>query len=139
MVDTPKFKNEFNVNTIVTVVGFLITLAGGVTMFNRVDFRVDEHSRKITSIEASIEGLRTVGRANEMNISNLSTRMVQVESGMKSVMERIDRYLADNDRTLQNMVREVGVVSTQVEVLKQVLARMEAQQTLNPGPRSRLR
>lgn len=127
----PEFKFELNLNTIMNFIGFVGVIITLVTLWNAVSFRVDNHDKMLSDLKAQMANATTTLRSLREADVVTEAKVQQVESGLKTLIERIDRYLSENDRSFIEVRREMGTIATQNEVLKQILTRIEAQQLVN--------
>lgn len=137
-VHAPTFENKLNPNTIITIVGFVITLGSLLTAYNNVTYTVEDHSKAIVELRTARDTNVNTHREIGISITNLQYRVNQVETGYKAILDRIDRYLSDNDRSFNDLRRELNSVNTQQEVMKQILSRIEARQSIPPSRRGSL-
>lgn len=123
----PEFKAEFNLNTLLNLAGFIGVIVTVVTIWNQVSFRVDTHEKALNELKTQIVTTSTSLRALQNSDIATEAKVQQVEVGLKTLVDRIDRYLSENDRSFIEVRREMSAIATQNEVLKQILTRIEAQ------------
>lgn len=127
------------INTIGTVAGFIGTIAVIVTAWNDVNNKVNQNSQWITehanyhkerAAEAKLlEGANAQrfatieGKIN--TIPNLEYRLAQMETSLSNLTARLDKSLADINMNFNEQRKEIGSLSTQIELSRQILQRIE--------------
>lgn len=110
----PRAKNEVNVNTIITVIGFLLTIAGGGAVWGTMTSAVNSLSNDQAKIDARITG--TEVQVNR--IPNLEYRM--------TVQEQINTNTA---RAVDELRQALSDQGADIKVMREILTRLDRQMT----------
>jgi hypothetical protein len=112
-IATPRFRFEWNLNTIVVLLGFAAGLIGWGYTFNDIQ----------------------VGRTqNKENIGRLDARLATVETEIRRIdnhelrITSIEKSAADAANTMRSLDKSINDLSSDMRVVREILQRIEAQQ-----------
>ena len=104
-MNLPKAKNEVNINTIITIVGFLLTIAGGGAMWGSTQATVGTLVSQQVEQDASIRS----NREQVARIPNLEYRVTvqeQNNTSLAAAVEQLRRAMADQGADIK-VIREI--------------------------------
>jgi hypothetical protein len=114
----PAPKAEWNINTIISVAGFALTLAGGVYAYGQLTSQVGYTANELTSYKAATDIRLTGVETAVRQIDNLAFRMSAAETSNAAVT----RALGDLQSAVSNQ-------SGDIKVIREILVRIEQQST----------
>lgn len=131
-METPRYTNTYNINTYATIVTFLVLFASIVASYAVNGSRLSEAESDLSEMRIDIGGnasriseAKALAVTAQANQERLSDRVAQTEKAIESSDKQFDR-LTD---TIDDLKTDLNSVSTQVELSRQILLRMEAAQT----------
>lgn len=126
-------KADFNLNTIVAIVGFLITFAGIITVWNQVQYKqqdfdkwISNHEKVHDQIMTEIASLHAVDADRGGKMLDMSFKEGQLEKSMDALDQRISRVTESYANQFSDIRTQLGAISTQLALTNQSLQRIEA-------------
>lgn len=113
----------YNLNTYIMVAGFLIMLAGGLIAWGYAvsEFRgsLEDHDEKIERLD------------NRLTVTETALR---ITDNHEFRITNIERQLADAASTARETIASVNSLKTDVQVIREIVQRMEASQSRSRSP-----
>lgn len=114
----PAPKAEWNINTIISVAGFALTLAGGVYAYGQLTSQVGFTASELASYKAATDVRLTGVETAVRQIDNLAYRMSAAENVNAGV-----------SRALDDLQAAVSDQSGDIKLMREILQRIERQET----------
>lgn len=114
----PPPKKEWNINTVISVAGFCLTLAGGVYAYGQLTSQVGYTEEQLASYRAATDARVAAIEQSTRQIDALAFRLTAAESTNAA----ISRGLAD-------LQAAVSQQSGDIRVVREILQRIERQAT----------
>lgn len=138
-MDIPTMKREWNVNTIVTTLTLILMIFGGGGAWSSVNSRLDDNAQEINENKITLKDNKEkydtdFGRIGQRfaelelkmgEIPLLKQQQAQTEANLNNINQRMDRQFTDMNNSVKEARDGINKVATQVEVLTQILQRME--------------
>lgn len=113
-------KWDINLGTIVSVGGMLI---GGLLWVNTqivsLESRTLQADKSVVELTGAVRGLESAMLRQTGDVNNLTYRMTQSETGLRTMGERMDRVVDSVLLSVDSIKKEVAGLSTKFEVLNQ--------------------
>lgn len=119
MIAAPRFRFEWNLNTIVVLLGFAAGLIGWGYTFNDVQTGRVQNRENITRLDARLATIETEVR----RIDNHELRITTME-----------KSAADAATTMKSLDRTLNDLASDMRVTKEILLRIEASQNRGEQP-----
>lgn len=130
-------KAEINLNTIVAIVGFLMTFAGIVTVWNQVQYKQGDVDKWITQhedlhkqIALDLQSLHGVDADRGGKMIDMAFREGQLEKTVDALDQRISRITESYGNQFTDIRNSLGTISTQLALTNQTLGEFKASRGL---------
>ena len=110
----PRAKNEVNVNTIITIVGFLLTIAGGGVAWGTAQANI----ATLTNSQSALDVRVTAAEGVTSRLVNLEYRVAVAEQANTNLARAVDELRA-----------AVANQSADIRVVREIVTRMDRQLT----------
>lgn len=117
MLHIPPVKKEWNINTIISVVGFVIMLATMAIGYGRFTERMDQNRKDFDEYRVATDNRITAIEASTRQIDALSYRMSNAETTNATIA-----------RGLSELQAAVAQQSGDIRVVREILQRIDRQQ-----------
>jgi uncharacterized membrane protein len=124
-------KAEINLNTIVAVVGFLITFAGIITLWNQVQYKQQDFDKWIQSheelhkqIAMDLASLHAVDSDRGGKMLDMAFKEGQLEKQFDALDARLSRMTESYGNQFSDIRTQLGAIATQLALTNQTLQGM---------------
>ena len=108
----PRAKNEVNVNTVITIVGFLVTIAGGGAAWGTAQANI----ATLTNSQSALDVRVTAAEGVTSRLVNLEYRVTVAEQANTNLARAVDELRA-----------AVAHQSADIKVVREIVTRMDRQ------------
>lgn len=130
---------EINLNTIVAVVGFLVTFAGIITVWNQVQYKQQDFDRWISTheelhkaIALDLVGIHNVVSDRGDKMLDMAFKEGQLEKTVDAMNDRLSRLTENYGNQFTDIRSSLGSIATQLALTNQSLQRLEAIKGMEP-------
>ena len=110
----PRAKNEVNVNTVITIIGFLVTIAGGGVAWGTAQANI----ATLTTEQAELGTRMTTAEGVISRLVNLEYRVTVAEQANTNLARAVDELRA-----------AVANQSADIRIVREIVTRMDRQLT----------
>ena len=108
----PRAKNEVNVNTVITIIGFLLTIAGGGAAWGTAQANI----ATLTNGQSALDVRMTAAEGVTSRLVNLEYRVTVAEQANTNLARAVDELRA-----------AVANQSADIRVVREIVTRMDRQ------------
>lgn len=117
-MQTPKFRFEWNLNSIITTLTLIGLIAGGGAAWSDVTSRLSTTGKRLDTMEVA---------------QSIHAEKLQELPLLKQQMGAFDRQFYDINSSAKETREVMNRVATQVEVMSQIMRRLEEAQQVRSG------
>lgn len=117
-------KTEVNLNTVIAVVGFLITIGSLIGVWNRVQYKQEDFDKWIAAHDKVHDAISVrIGNLeqNDTKMIDFAFRLGQLEKQETSLDDRIGRITESYGNQFSDIRSQLGAIATQLALTNQTL------------------